>query len=72
MANQQRKLKKTTIVIWSEAEAPDMELIDLAWQAERGESHCSVCKSEIVPEPDKDPDWDGTEFFAEPEDPTAQ
>jgi hypothetical protein len=61
-----RPLKKTTVVIWSEADDPDRELSDLAREAEYGASYCAKSHSEVVQSPAADPDWDGTDFFFEP------
>ncbi len=60
-----RPLWKTTIVIWSEYNptATPIELSDLALDAEQGESYCARYRSENIAQPEKDPDWDGTEFF---------
>jgi hypothetical protein len=58
-----RPLKKTTVVIWSEADDPDRELSSLAREAECGGSYCAKSHSEVVQNPTADADWDGTEFF---------
>jgi hypothetical protein len=65
-----RRLYKTTIVIWSEFDGDDLdvELDDLARDAMTGESYCSKQTSELIEDPTKDPDWDGTEFFDAKED----
>ena len=55
------KLFKTTIVIWSEynpSEA-DLELNALAQQAENGDAYCSSMTCALIPEPEKDSNWDG-------------
>lgn len=62
-----KKLWKTTIVIWSEDDPQDMELSDLAREAESGSSICTKCVSGFVEHPDEDPDWDGNEFFDDPD-----
>jgi hypothetical protein len=59
------KLYKTTVTIWSEFDPSDVELSDLAREADQGEAYCSSCISQHV-ETDGDPDWDGTEFFHVP------
>ena len=56
-------LHKTTIVIWSRKDPIGVELSDLSRQATEGEAYCSKQESGLVAEPEKDPDWDGTEFF---------
>jgi hypothetical protein len=38
-------------------------LTDLVHQAEKGDAYCSTTDCALVPEPDKDPAWDGTDFF---------
>jgi hypothetical protein len=43
--------------------ALEVELPDLAYQAENGDVYCSTMGSVLVPEPEKDPAWDGTDFF---------
>jgi len=61
-----RKLNKTTIVIWSDPDLThpeEYELEDLAREAESGLAYCSSCTTETVLDPEKDPHWDGTEFF---------
>lgn len=66
-----RALYKTTIVIWSEYDGTTVELSDLARDAEVGESYCSRYRSEQCANPEADPDWDGTEFFTDPEEITG-
>lgn len=58
-----KQLYKATIAIWSDFDPTKIELSDLAREAEEGSAYCSKMKSEIVKEPTKDSDWDGTEFF---------
>ena len=58
-----RKLYKTTIVIWSDCDPCECELSDLARDAEAGESYCSKMDRHLIDDPKSDPDWDGTEFF---------
>ena len=66
------KLEKTTIVIWTNPEYDDprlCEIQDLAHEAYwwrggwTGSAYCSVKHTEVIEDPSKDPDWDGTEFF---------
>lgn len=59
-------LEKTTIVIWTDPEIDDPRLYkikDLANEAYQGNAYCSVKRTEVIEDPSKDPDWDGTEFF---------
>jgi len=56
-------LWKTTIVIWTEYDPQQSELADLCRDAVEGEAYCSKSNSVLLPEPEGDPDWDGTEFF---------
>lgn len=58
-----KPLYKTTIVIWSDEDPTDMEIDMLARDAISGGSYCSKQQTEIIPDPKKDKDWDGTEFF---------
>lgn len=64
-----KPLYKTTIVIWSDYN-PDqkMELSTLAREAECGDAYCSHMKTKKVKAPEKDPYWDGTEFFGSADD----
>lgn len=64
MSSNPKNLYKTTIVIWSEYD-PDqqVEIDELARDAVSGVSYCSKQTTELVPDPAKDKDWDGTEFF---------
>lgn len=63
-----KSLYKTTIVIWSEYDGNEAELEDLSYQATEGDAYCSKQKSELVKNPESDPDWDGTDFFGIEED----
>ena len=56
-------LYKTTIIIWSEYDGSTVEIQDLARDATEGEAYCSKSVSVRVPDPESDPEWDGTEFF---------
>lgn len=58
-----RKLKKTTIIIWSEPDTPSLELVDLAQAATDGDSFCSVQEDQVVLDPSTDPDFTPTDFF---------
>jgi hypothetical protein len=56
-------LYKTTVVIWSKVNPSDLELSDLAYEADKGNAYCSKYVSEKIANPEEDPDWDDTEFF---------
>lgn len=67
-------LWKTVIVIWSEynpaeeGEDDNIDIEDLAFEASQGNAYCSHADSKLIKAPEKDPHWDGTEFFLETED----
>lgn len=67
-----KPLFKTTVVIWSEYN-PEfrVSLADLARDADTGESYCASMTTEEIAEPEKDPAWDGTEFFGVSDDEEA-
>ena len=58
------KLFKTTIVIWSDFDASDCDLADLAIDAVGGESYCSSQVTVEVTDPAKFP---AIEFFDMPD-----
>jgi hypothetical protein len=58
-----KALYKNTIVIWTTDDPTELELTELAHQAENGYASCSSIKGARVADPEKDPDFDGTEFF---------
>lgn len=58
-----RPLYKTTAVIWSEFDGTEVELSDLARQAEQGDAFCSHHMSEKIEDPDSDPSFPDNEFF---------
>jgi len=62
-------LYKTTIVIWSRYDpTKGVELEALPEAAARREgAHYSIVDIVEVQDPEKDPDWDGTDFFNEEE-----
>ena len=63
-----KPLFKTTVIIWTEDDPTNRyELKELANEAEQGEAYCSRMTAEKITEPEKDPDWDGTEFFIDPD-----
>lgn len=61
-----RPLYKTTIVIWTEDDPGGYGLSNLAHDAESGDAYCSLQECVLVPAPEKDLTWDGTEFFDDP------
>lgn len=61
------RLWKTTIVIWSKYDPQEVELEDLAREATSGAAYCSRQKALYVMRAEDDSDWDGTEFFQEPD-----
>jgi hypothetical protein len=68
-------LFKATYVVWAEPEGKlkdenpfeKHEFETIAYEATRGVMYRAVNKAEWVPDPEKDPDWDGTDFFNDPE-----
>jgi hypothetical protein len=58
-----KALFKSTIIIWTTYDPTELELMELAHQAENGDASCSGMKCVLVDDPVKDPDWDGTESF---------
>jgi hypothetical protein len=62
------KLYKTIITVWSNfnPSTSQIEVYDLVRDAIDGESYCSGIRTILVPDPEYDPDWDGTEFFTSP------
>jgi len=62
-----KPLWKSTIVIWTEFDPYDTEIDTLAWHAMEGDGYCSRHIADHIADPESDPDWDGTEFFWDPE-----
>lgn len=60
-----KPLYKTVIVIWTEFDPRGWEIDSLARESVDGEAYCSQQLIENIENPEKDPDWDGTEFFGE-------
>lgn len=58
-----KPLYKAEIIIWCEQNPENMELSDLAREAETGDAYCSKMAVTLVADPSAEPDWDGTEFF---------
>lgn len=59
-----KRLWKTTIVIWSDYNPEGNTEIDvLTRESVSGGAYCSSSKTVLVRNVNKDPDWDGTEFF---------
>lgn len=65
-------LWKTRAVIWSRYPGDSISLTDLAREADTGDAYCPLSPSVYVAIPDQDPDWDGTEFFREPDEQDEQ
>ena len=59
------KLYKTTLVIWTDYDPGprNMEISDIAREAECGDAYCSTQNIELIENPEEDDDWDDTEFF---------
>lgn len=62
-----KPLHKTTIVVWSEWETSVVDIEDLCHEAIQGDAYCSSVERTVVADPEHDPTWDGTEFFADEE-----
>lgn len=62
-----KPLYKTTTIIWSEENPRDVELAEMSQDATDGDSYCSRSDTEMIENPEQDPDWDGTEFFDDEE-----
>lgn len=60
-----RPLFKTTIVIWPEDTGDQLELEHLAREATSGDGLCSRYGSKLISWPDRDPDWEPTQFFGQ-------
>ena len=60
-----KALYKSTIIIWTTYDPTQLKLTELEHKAESGDASCSSMECVLVPEPEKDPAWDGTEFFNE-------
>lgn len=58
-----KKLYKTTVVIWSEDDTSGLELEEVFEETMWGMAYCSSQQSNLIDDPENDPDWDGTEFF---------
>jgi len=60
-----KALYKVTIIIWAtyDPTALDFKLTELASQAENADADCSSMKGALIADPEKDPDWDATDFF---------
>lgn len=67
------KMFKTTIVIWSDFNPKDLNLSELAYEAESGggAAHCSKTETvshRTLEEAHKDPDWECDEVFGDDSD----
>jgi len=60
-----KPLYKTRVILWTEWDPNTSELSHLAREAETGDGYCSFMQSTVIPDPEADPDWDGTEYFEE-------
>jgi hypothetical protein len=58
-----KPLYESTIGIWTRYDPTELELTEMAHEAESGDAYCSGMKCVLVLEPEKDSAWDGTEFF---------
>jgi len=65
---QNKSLYKTSIVIWTRYDPSCMEIDRLADEAMDGNAYCSKQETEKVLDRNRDPDWDGSEFFGVDED----
>lgn len=57
-------LFKTTIVIWSEEDTVNQSLKRIGSDVQSDFTYCSSRTCELIEDPEKDEDWDGTDFFA--------
>jgi hypothetical protein len=63
-----RPLYRTTAVIWTESDPSqrgEVSLMDLPILAEHEYVWCSSMKSVRVADPEKDPEWNDTDFWDE-------
>jgi hypothetical protein len=60
-----KPLYKTTIIIWSEFNpyTRNVDMQDLVYEAQEGDAYCSDQRTILVQVPERDPEWDGTDFF---------
>lgn len=63
-----KPLYKTTIIIWSEYDTCGTSVRCLGDNVADRDAYCSKLSCQAVQNPEQDPDWDGTEFFDEPDD----
>jgi hypothetical protein len=52
------------MVIWSEEETGDQTMRRIASDVDSDYTYCSSRECVFVEDPEKDEDWDGTEFFS--------
>ena len=64
-----KSLYKTTIIIWSDYDPAKtgLELDEFAREAVGGDAYCSKMEVKRITHPERDDDWDGTEFFLDDE-----
>jgi hypothetical protein len=62
-----KALYKSAVVIWTEYDPSkvDPQLSDLAFHAETEYVWCSSMKTVRVADPEKDPEWNDTDFWDE-------
>jgi len=58
-----RKLWKTTVVIWTDEDPQGVELDTLVSEAIHGDAYCSKQETKYVTDVTQDKDWDNNEFF---------
>jgi hypothetical protein len=60
-----KALYKNTVIIWTESDLSkgDLQLMDLAILGEHEYVWCSSMKSVLVAEPEKDREWNDTDFW---------
>lgn len=58
-----RGLYKTTFTVWTGYPLDGMSITTLARQATDGDAYSPAEQTVLIPCPDADPDWDGTDFF---------
>ena len=57
------RLYKSTMTIWTTYDPTEVELTELVHLAENVGAYCSSVTCALIPEPERDPAWDGTDFF---------
>ena len=62
------RLYKSTMTIWTTYDPTEIEPTELVHPAENVGAYCSSMTFALIPELEKDPAWDGTEFFDDEDD----